>query len=192
MRYRRASWIVRFGLIALIAGQLGGCAAARDVTRGAGTAIGVVGALALLIAIDPNCDPDEDICANDEPYYEEDTLEARAALAAGGGAAVLLGSGLVAVAKAPKKRKRRPPPAPQPPPVAAPANAPEDARSRALRELIEKRCVPEGGIDLRVPAHPGDPRTPPRECEASGPARAPDSPDAPDGLAGPDSDSPAR
>lgn len=180
MGYTRACLVVRFGTLALIAAQLAGCATARDVTRGAGTALGVAGALALLVAFDADCDPDQELCPDDEPYYEEETLETRAVIAASGGAAVVIGGALVAASDPPKRRRKRPASQPAPVPRAAVAtNAPDPARALTMRELIEKRCVPQGGIDLRVSAKPDVPRPPPPTCEANAPAQVPDEPGAP-------------
>jgi hypothetical protein len=181
MRYTRASSIVRFGVVALIAGQLGGCATARGITRGAGTALGAAGALALLVAFEPSCDPDEELCPNDEPYYEEDTIETRAVIAASGGAAVVLGGALVAASSAPKRKARkRAPAAPVPARAAVAAPAP-DPNAAAIRALVQKRCVPAGGIDLRVSSSAEEPLPELPACEISGldqPSRAPVAPDS--------------
>jgi hypothetical protein len=150
-------------LVALVSTQLMACATARDVTRGTGTTLSGLGALAVILAMTPNCDPDLSTCPNDEPYYEEDTLETRAAIIAGGGAAMLVGGGLVAVAQPPKKRKRRPAPKPAPPLVSA--QPPPSPDARKMRELIEKRCAPEGSIDLRVPNEPDQAHAPVPPCD---------------------------
>jgi len=146
---------MRFGLIALACVQLAGCASSRSVTRGAGATIGGLGALVVMLAISPDCDPDTDVCPSDEPYYEEDTLETRTALIAGGGVAMLVGGGLVAAAQPPKKRRR---PLPKPAPPAVIAQPPPSPAARQMRALIEKRCAPKGSIDLRVPHDPAEPR----------------------------------
>lgn len=162
MRYRNAWSGVRFGLIALACAQLAGCATARNVTRGAGATIGGLGALVVMLALSPDCDPDTAMCPNDEPYYEQDTLETRTALIAGGGVAMLVGGGLVAVAQPPKKRKR---PAPTPVPPTVTAAPPPSPAVRQMRALIEKRCGPKGSIDLRVPQASSEPRAPLPPCD---------------------------
>jgi hypothetical protein len=152
----------RLGLVLLVSAKLTACATARDVTRSAGATLSGIGVLAVFIAMSPSCDPETDDCPNDEPYYEEESLDARAALIAGGGAAMLLGGGLVAAAQPPKKRKR---PAPKPAPPAVTAPAPPTPAARQMRALIEKRCAPKGSIDLRVPNDPAEPRAPLPACD---------------------------
>jgi len=160
MRYRSAWSGIRFGLMALACGQLAACTA--GATRSAGATIGGLGALVVMMAIDPDCDPDDgDLCPNDTPYYEEETLETRTALIAGGGVAMLVGGGLVAAAQ-PKKRKRA---APKPAPPAVTVQPPPSPGARQMRALIEKRCAPEGSLDLRVPQDPAEPRAPLPPCD---------------------------
>jgi len=162
MGYSRAWSATRWGLVALVSMQLTACATVREVTRSTGATLGGLGALAVFIAMSPSCDPETDDCPNDEPYYEEDSLDARVALIAGGGAAMLLGGGLVAAAQPPKKRKR---PAPRPAPAVVAVQPPPSPSARKMRALIEKRCVPKGSIDLRVPNAPGAPRAALPPCD---------------------------
>jgi hypothetical protein len=163
---------MRFGSIALIAAQLGGCATASDVSRGTGATLAVLGAFALLASV-PTCDfDDEELCADDQPPYDEDTAEERAVVAAGGGAAILLGAGLVAASTPPKKKnKRRAPVKPVAPRVAAPS-PPPSKHSQSMHELIEKR-----GLEVHIPREPSElPRVQPFELSA--PAQEPAAPDA--------------
>jgi hypothetical protein len=162
MGYKRARLATRWGLVALVSMQLTACATVREVTRTTGTTLGGLGALAVFIAMSPSCDPDTDDCPNDEPYYDEESLDARVALIAGGGAAMLVGGGLVAAAQPPSRRKR---PLPKPAPPVVSAQPPETPGARQVRALIEKRCVPQGSIDLRVPSAPDEPRSTLPACD---------------------------
>jgi len=167
---RGLGWVALCGGLSVSLLPVTGCASARGVTRSTGTALSGLGALTVLLAFTPEgCGDDfgEESC--EDKGYSEQSLQTRAALVAGGGAAMLLGGGLVA-ASVPKKRKR-PRPAPVPPPVLN-ARPPQTPSGRAMRELIEGRCLPEGhAVDLRVPAKADEPRTVPATCSVPAPAQ---------------------
>jgi hypothetical protein len=148
--------------VAVLVLQLSGCATTRTITRGTGSAIGALGALSMMFALSPLCDTEEECEAECAEQLDEEELQARGILLASGGAAVLVGGGLVAVSSVPKKKRRLSAQVVAPPPQNA--RPPATQSGQAMRELIEQRCIPEGGLDLRVPLQNGKPRAPLPPC----------------------------